>query len=108
VTGVTGVTAKLQLAVIDELRLGSVILRDVPMAFADLPPFALFGLSGGPALLLGTDLLEKFRRVSLDFQARKVRFQLKKCGTTGIVIRTYKPLGTSRISSGDNAAVCRT
>ena len=46
------------------------------MAFADVPPFKLFGLSDQPALLLGTDILESFRRVSLDFRARKVRFQL--------------------------------
>lgn len=42
--GVTGVAAKLQLARIDELKLGSVTLRDVPMAFADVPPFTVFGL----------------------------------------------------------------
>jgi hypothetical protein len=108
VTGVTGVTIKLQLGVINELRLGSVVLRHVPIAFADVPPFALFGLSQEPALLLGTDLLEKFRRVSLDFQARKVRFQLRKCGSSGTVIST-SPQSTmlTRISSGDNMAVCR-
>ena len=79
-TGVTGVTIDLQLARIRELRLGSVTLRDVPIAFADVPPFQVFGLSDEPALLLGTDLLETFRRVSLDFRARKVRFQLGDAG----------------------------
>ena len=86
--GVTGVTVKLQLARIDELQLGPVILRDVPIAFADVPPFKLFGLSDGPALLLGTDILETFRRVSLDFRARKVRFQLRRCQSDGIVLST--------------------
>src|SRR5438477_11537310 len=65
-TGVTGKTLDLQLGQISELRLGSVILRDVPIAFADVPPFRVFGLSDQPALLLGTDILETFRRVSLD------------------------------------------
>lgn len=78
-TGVTGETVDLQIARIDELRLGPVTLRDVTIAFADVPPFRLFGLSDRPALLLGTDILESFRRVSLDFRARKVRFQLKRC-----------------------------
>src|SRR5690349_2991941 len=64
-----------------ELQLGSVVFRDVPMAFADVPPFKMFGLSEEPALLLGTDLLETFRRISLDFRARKVRFQLRSCKT---------------------------
>jgi hypothetical protein len=72
-TGVTGKSVKLELAMIKELRLGSITLRDVPMAFADVPPFQVFGLSDRPALLLGTDLLEAFRRVSLDFAARRVR-----------------------------------
>src|SRR4051794_25131445 len=43
-TGVTGVTVQLQMARIAQLKLGPVILRDVPMAFADVPPFAAFGL----------------------------------------------------------------
>lgn len=77
--GVTGVPVELGIAYVDELQLGPVILYDVPIAFADLPPFDVFGLSKDPALLLGTDILENFRRVSLDFSARKVRFQLRRC-----------------------------
>jgi len=106
VIGVTGVTINLQLAKVDELRLGSVTLRDVPMAFANVPPFALFGLSNEPALLLGTDLLETFRRVSLDFRARRVRFQLRRCGTTGVTISTSSDFWSTRLSSGGNSEVC--
>ncbi len=106
-TGVTGVTMDLQVARVAELRLGSVTLRNVPIAFADVPPFTVFGMSEQPALLLGTDLLETFRRVSLDFRARRVRFQLKKCGTTGIVINTSPMSLLTRLSSSDNAAVCK-
>src|SRR5439155_21958417 len=54
--GVTGVSVKMQIALIDELQLGPVVLRDVPIAFANVPPFKLFGLSDEPALLLGTDI----------------------------------------------------
>ena len=98
VTGVTGETMTMEIAQIPELQLGSVILRDVPMAFAEVPPFKMFGLSNGPALLLGTDLLETFRKVSLDFRARKVRFQLKRCQSQGIMIRT-SPSSFTRISA---------
>ena len=105
-TGVTGVTIKLQLARIGELRLGSVILRNVPIAFADLPPFAVFGIAKQPALLLGTDLLEAFRRVSLDFRTRKVRFQLRRCGSTGIFIST-EPTSITRLSSSASGEACR-
>lgn len=108
VIGVTGVSVEMQLAVIAELRLGSVTLRNVPIAFADVPPFRLFGLSTEPALLLGTDLMATFRRVSLDFRARKVRFQLRKCESTGVIISTSSvSTAFTRLSSGDNAQVCR-
>ena len=107
VTGVTGVTVELDLARVREVRLGSVIMRDIPIAFADVPPFGVFGLADQPALLLGTDLMENFRRISLDFKARKVRFQLKRCAVTGIQLRTSSGT-TSRISTDkDNIAACR-
>lgn len=88
VTGVTGVTVPIQMTMIPRLQLGPVTFEYVPIAFADVPPFEMFGLSDQPALLLGTDLLEKFRRVSLDFRARKVRFQLRQCKEDGIRIGT--------------------
>ena len=105
VTGVTGVTMKMELAKIAELQLGPVTLHDVPMAFADAPPFKVFGIHDQPALLLGTDILESFRRVSLDFRARKVRFQLRRCGTQGIMIATA-PETFTRLSATAGAEVC--
>jgi predicted aspartyl protease len=105
--GVTGTSTKLQIATIDELKLGPVLLRNVPIAFADVPPFKLFGLADEPALLLGTDLLENFRRVALDFRARKVRFQLRRCTTEGVVIST-SPESFTRISPITNETdVCQ-
>ena len=107
--GVTGVPVKLQLAKVAELRLGPVVLYDVPIAFADVPPFKLFGLWREPSLLLGTDILENFRRVSLDFRARKVRFQLRSCKTEGVIIST-SPIDSfnrySRLSSTGTSDVC--
>lgn len=79
VTGVTGTTMKLQIARIPTLRIGSVTMQNVTIAFADAPPFRVFGISDKPSLLLGTDLMANFRKVSLDFRHRKVRFQLKRC-----------------------------
>jgi hypothetical protein len=105
VIGVTGVTMDVQVARIAELQLGPITISDVPMAFADLPPFKRFGLSQEPALLLGTDLLETFRRVSLDFRARKVRFQLRRCKTEGVILST-DPSNFSRLSSTGTTDVC--
>ncbi len=104
--GVTGVKTKLQMARIDELQLGPITLQDVPIAFADVPPFALFGLANQPALLLGTDLLETFRRVSLDFAARKVRFELRRCTQDGIIISTAPTDMFTRLSATGGSGVC--
>lgn len=94
IRGVTGVAMDLQIARVSELRLGSVILQNVPVAFADLPPFEVFGLEDEPALLLGTDLMETFRKVSLDFHARKVRFQLRKCDLASVRLSTTTSYAT--------------
>ena len=105
-TGVTGKTVDLQLGNIRELRVGSITLHDVPIAFADVPPFKVFGLGDQPALLLGTDILETFRRVSLDFAARKVRFQLRRCGSEAVAISTSPTSTITRLSSNGSNEVC--
>jgi hypothetical protein len=104
IIGVTGVAMDVQIARIGELQLGPVTLRDVPMAFADVPPFKMFGLADEPALMLGTDILEQFQRVSLDFRARKVRFTLRKCEAF-VTIATV-PENITRIRG--NPETCRT
>jgi hypothetical protein len=105
VIGVTGVTVNLQLANIPELVLGPITLHDVPIAFADVPPFKAFGLDQQPSLLLGTDILETFRKISLDFRARKVRFQLKRCDAR-VVISTSPENLASRLTSNAGQEVC--
>jgi hypothetical protein len=101
-TGVTGKTVDLQLGQLRELRVGSIVLHNIPIAFADVPPFKVFGLSDTPALLLGTDILQNFRKVSLDFGDRKVRFQLRRCGSTNVTIGT-SPMQTQMIMSSNGA-----
>lgn len=74
---VTGQVLKAEAMVLDNVRIGGLILNNVVVAFADAPPFALFGLQDQPAIFLGSDLLASFRRVALDFGNRKVRFTLR-------------------------------
>jgi len=97
--GVTGKEIELEMAVIPELQIGGILIRNLPIAFADLPPFHVFGIADEPALFLGTDVLGAFRKVSLDFRARKVRFQLKRCSMAGILIRMSPNVGNTRLSS---------
>lgn len=74
---VTGESFNAEMANIPEMHVGGLTLKDVPVAFADPPPFALFGMAKQPAILLGTDVLRAFQRVSLDFRGRKVRFRFR-------------------------------
>lgn len=104
VTDVTGAKVMVQLAKIGELQVGDVTLRDMPMAFADVPPFKIFGLSNQPALLLGTDVLQTFSRVSLDFRARKIRFQLRHCAEI-VLVNSFVDAVT-RLSAIEGQNVC--
>ncbi len=74
---VTGQVLKAEAMQMNNVQIGGMILSNVVIAFADAPPFALFGLTDRPAIFLGSDLLSNFRRVSLDFRNRKVRFTLR-------------------------------
>jgi len=105
-TGVTGKTVDLQLGNIRTMSIGSITLGNVPVAFADVPPFRVFGLHDQPALLLGTDILELFRKISLDFASRKVRFQLRRCGAAAVSISTSPTSQLSRLSSTGDRAIC--
>jgi predicted aspartyl protease len=107
ITGVTGVDAVVQLAVVPQLKLGPIVLQNVPIAFADVPPFAVFGLSDRPALLLGTDLMANFRKVSLDFRARKVRFQLRRCDTVTPRLTMTVTRGARLFAEEDSPLACR-
>ena len=87
---VTGQVLKAEAMVMNNVRIGSLWLNNVVVAFAEAPPFRLFGLSDKPAIFLGSDLLASFRRVSLDFRNRKVRFTLRRdTASRDFVTRRY-------------------
>jgi len=58
------------------IEVGGIGFSDVSLAIADAPPFARFGLSDTPALLMGMDLLRLFRGVQIDFANREIRFAM--------------------------------
>jgi hypothetical protein len=74
---VTGDQIPADLLSVPEIHIGDLVLHNVLIAFSDVPPFKLFGLEHEPAILLGSDILSSFRKVSLDFRRRKVRFTLR-------------------------------
>lgn len=80
-TSVTGETLTVNYHIAQRVQLGGITMEGLPVAFADVPPFAYFGLSDRPALMLGMDALRSFRRVEIDFPDRKVRFLLPRKNT---------------------------
>lgn len=83
--GVTGQSLQAELARVDDLKLGNSRLGATPLLFADLHCFETLGLSGRPALLVGADLLGRFRNVTLDFPSGRVTFDGLRRQTTRTV-----------------------
>ena len=71
---VTGGRLAAQVAAVGRVRIGGIHVDNVVIAFADAHPFKRFGLTERPAMLLGMDTMRGFRRVSVDFAEKKVRF----------------------------------
>lgn len=71
---VAGGSVPAEIAVVNDMRLGSVTLTGMPIAFADLPVFRQLGLDKRPAMLLGMNTLRAFNQVAVDFVTKKVRF----------------------------------
>lgn len=81
VYGVTGQTLAAGSGRIADLRLGTRRLGPTPLLFADLHAFEVLELAGRPALLIGADLLYRFREVSLDFGRSRIAFNgLRRTG----------------------------
>lgn len=74
-TSVVGEMLKADYKTIGDVTFGGVIIRNLPVAFADAAPFRQFKLDKRPALLLGMDALALFSRVDIDFPNRELRLQ---------------------------------
>jgi predicted aspartyl protease len=71
---VTGGRLGAEYAAVGHIRLAGIRVENAVIAFVDAHPFKRYGLLNKPAMLLGMDTLRGFRRVSVDFAQRKVRF----------------------------------
>lgn len=81
---VTGTYLSADYTQVSRVSLGGIEMANIPIAFADALPFKRFGLTDKPALLLGMDTLKLFRRVSIDFANREIRFQLPRTAFRGV------------------------
>lgn len=76
----TGQTLAGRLAVLSRLTLGKMTLMNVPVVVAPVHTFEYWGLGEEPAILIGSDVLQKFETVALDFKRREVRFKIADHG----------------------------
>ena len=74
IVGVTGRKMTVEMDLIGEAYVGGVIIRNMPLAFAQLHIFDHFGLTRQPTLLLGMDVLSLCKRVSVDLRRREATF----------------------------------
>lgn len=85
---VTGQQIIADVAIARRIRIGDLDLSDMVMAFADAPPFAHLGLSDRPAMLLGMSQLRAFNRVAIDFESKRILFDLPP--QSGINVNTQR------------------
>jgi predicted aspartyl protease len=75
---VTGTILNGDYTQIREIEVGGLIIKDMPMTFADNYAFTALNLQDRPAILLGMDALKLFDRVLIDFSNRRVGFDPPK------------------------------
>jgi predicted aspartyl protease len=79
---VTGQTITGEVDEMATLTLGALTLSHVPVVYAELNTFRLYGLANEPALMLGMGTLRIFSRLFIDFERREVAFTLANGRTT--------------------------
>lgn len=79
-SSVTGQVLAGRLAVLSRLTLGAMTLRNVPLVVGQVHTFDYWGISEKPAILIGSDILQRFETVALDFKRGEVRFRVSARG----------------------------
>ena len=74
VFGVIGQSVEARVGEVRDLRIARHVLGTTPLLFADLHAFRVLGLSERPAMLMGADLLTRFRQVGLDYGRGRMIF----------------------------------
>jgi predicted aspartyl protease len=80
---VTGGRITADYTIARRMRIGGADINNLPIAFADVHPFRQLQLLDRPAILLGMDALQLFRRVSVDFANRRVRLLTPESSQNG-------------------------
>lgn len=76
VASVTGQVLPADFALARRLKLDTLDVSNVVIAFADAPAFASLNLVNKPAIFLGMREMRSFKRIAIDFATRRVFFDL--------------------------------
>lgn len=79
-TGVTGGVVPGQVTTVKIVKLSGLTFEDSRIAIADLQIFRLWDLDDRPALLIGMNWLRQFKKVSIDYRRKELRFDLANRG----------------------------
>ncbi len=77
-TSVTGQTIMADIGVAHQLTVDRLHINNILVAYADSPTFAALNLEKRPAIMLGMRELRLFKRVAIDFNTRKVLFDISE------------------------------
>lgn len=75
-TDINGVTASGEIGIARRLDLGRARIESFPIVYHDAAPFHALGLDDRPAMVLGMEELRLFKRVAIDFNKRRILFDL--------------------------------
>ena len=73
---VTGQMMPGRLARLKTLILGGLTIRNAAVVFGPIHTFDYWGMTEKPAILIGTDILQKFDTIAMDFKRGEIRFRV--------------------------------
>ena len=79
-TDVNGVALSGQVRLVGKLEMSRASLQNFALTFSDSPTFAELGFADKPAMILGMSELRLFDRVAIDFEERRVLFDIPRDG----------------------------
>jgi len=96
-TDVNGVSMIGHLSYVRSLEIEGLVLKNVPLTFADAPAFEALGLKDTPVLSLGMQHLKMFDRVAIDFTRQRVLFDVPRDVARALRGVNYSGYSDSRI-----------
>lgn len=86
---IIGVTLDLQHGTyvrVPPMSLGTILLRNVHIAFGDMPLFEHWNLDREPTMLIGMDVLGLFDKLIIDYKMREMQIRMRPSDSNGVQV----------------------